>query len=66
MLERELIKNIELISNPVLKAELKQKRSRVYEQQVKKSRVNQLQKELLGEKVQEEEAAGSDDDMVIE
>ena len=48
MIERELMKNITLISNPVLKSELKQKKKMIFDQKVEKNRLTQLQKELLG------------------
>ena len=64
------MKNIELISNPVLKAELREKKTKIFEQKVNKSRLTELQEELLGEKVVgmglEQPAGGSDSEELID
>lgn len=67
ILERELMKNVELISNPLLKYELKEKKKRVFEQVVNENKKSQLQRELLGESgPKKKEAMAEEDDLIDE
>lgn len=66
ILERELIKNVELISNPLLKSELKQKRKRIFEQKVNENKKSQLQKELLGDVATNDDGAMAGEDEIID
>lgn len=64
VVERELMKHAELIKNPQLKADIKKKRTQLFEAEVAKTRSQtRLQKELNAGKKIQNELAGSEDDV---
>jgi large subunit ribosomal protein L24e len=64
IVEKELMKHVELIKNPTLKAEMKRKRTELWEKEAAKNQQqNKLQRELQkNKKMDEEDGEDSDDD----
>lgn len=64
LVERELMRHVELIKNPALKTELKKKKHEIWEAEVAKTRSQtRLQKELAASKKMKDELEGSADDV---